>query len=150
MKRTFSTVAVVAMAMAAGAAAAGAGQEKIPELPRRGMTDVKSITLTGCVARGTATDSYTLTQASEGAAAASDATPRLPVALTGTDVDLNKHVGQSVSVSGSYANAEAAVGTAGTEKPTVPATIEGDKTTRQSFTVKSLTMIASSCMQASE
>ena len=150
MKRTFSTVAVVAMSMAVSAAAAGAGQEKIPELARPGMTDVKSITLTGCVARGTATGSYTLTRASEGAAAASDATPPLPVALTGTDVDLNKHVGQSVSVTGSYANAGVAVGTAGTEKPTVPVTIEDDKTAPRSFTVKSVTMIASSCMQASE
>ena len=46
MKRTFSTVAVVAMSMAVSAAAAGVGQEKIPELPRRGMTDVESLTLT--------------------------------------------------------------------------------------------------------
>ena len=151
MKRTFSAVALVAMSMAVGAAAAGASQNPIPELPRRGMTDVKSVTLTGCVARGTAADSYTLTQATERAETASDAAPRLPVALTGADVDLNKHVGQSVSVTGSYANAEVATGTAGTEKPSAPvATIETHENAAPSFTVKSLKMVASSCVQPGE
>lgn len=151
MKRTFSAIAVVAMSMAVSAVAAGASQDKIPELQRPDATDVKSVTLTGCVARGTAPDSYTLTESREGAAAASEAAPRLPVALTGTDVDFSKHVGHSVSVTGSYANAEAAVGTAGTDKPSpAPTATESDKKAPRTFTVKSLKMVASSCVQPGE
>jgi hypothetical protein len=149
MKRIFSTVAVVAMSMAVSAAAAGVSQERTPEVPKQGAADVKSVTLTGCVARGTGADSYTLTEAKDGAATASDATPRLRVALSGTEVDLSKHVGHSVSVTGSYANAEVATGTVGAEKPAPApaATTEYDKKALRSFTVKSLKMVASSCAQ---
>jgi hypothetical protein len=150
MKTTFSMVAVVAVSMAVGATAAARGQERIPELPRQGASDVKSITLTGCVERGPTTDSFTLREAKEGAATPSDATPRLPVALSSTDVNFSKHVGHSVSVTGSYAVAEIATGTAGTEKPApaAPAAItEGDGKTARTFTVKSLKMLADSCQQ---
>jgi DNA-binding transcriptional regulator LsrR (DeoR family) len=123
MKRTFSVMAV-AVSMAVGATAAGAVQERIPELPRPGAADVKSITLTGCVERGTEIESYTLTEAKEGATTASNVTPRLPLAISSTDVDISKHVGHSVSVTGSYAKAP------------------------RNFTVKSLKMLASSCQQS--
>ena len=152
MKRTFSAVAVVAMSMAVSASVAGVSQDKIPELQRQGMTDVKSGTLTGCVARATPTDSYTLEETKDtkdAATPATDATPRLTVTLAGTDVDLSKHVGHRVSVTGSYANAEAATGTAGAEKP-VPApaaSADGDTKPPKTFTVKSLKMVASSCQQ---
>jgi hypothetical protein len=150
MKRTFSAVAMVAVSMAVSATTAGASQETIPELPRRGVTDVKSITLTGCIERGTEIESYTLREAKESATTTSNATPRPPVALSSTDVDMSKHVGHSVSVMGSYANAEIATGTAGTEKPApAPTAItEGDAKTPRTFTVKSLKMLASSCQQS--
>ena len=149
MKTTFSIVAVVAVSMAVSATAAGRSQERIPELPRPGVTDVTSITLTGCVERGTATDSYTLREAKEGATTPSDATPRLPVALSSTDVNFSKHVGHSVSVTGSYAVTEIATGTAGTEKPAPAQTAitEGDGKPARTFTVTSLKMLASSCQQ---
>ena len=152
MTRTFSTVAVVAMSMALSATAAGGSQDKIPQLPRRDMTDMKSTTLTGCVARGTAPDTYTLTETQEGAAAPTDATPRLAVALSSTDVDLGKHVGHSVSVTGLYARADVPTATAGTEKPSPAPTaaIEDDKITPRAFAVKSLKMVAASCVQPAE
>lgn len=130
MKRTLSAVAMVVVSMAVRATAAGASQGRIPELPRPGATDVKSITLTGCVERGTEIESYTLREATEGATTTSNDTPRLPVEISSTDVHISKHVGHSVSVTGSYAKAEIATGTAGT------------------FTVKSLKMLASSCQQS--
>jgi hypothetical protein len=116
------------------------------------MTDVKSITLTGCVERATETDRYTLREAKEGATTPSDATPRLPVALSSTDVNFSKHVGHSVSVTGSYLVAEIATGTAGTEKP-VPAptaTPEGNGKTARTFSVASLKMLADSCQQSTK
>lgn len=147
MKRTFSAVTVVAMSMAISAAAAVAGQDTIPQLERRGMGDVKSVTLSGCVARGTEADSYTLAETKDAAAPASEATPRPPVALSGTDVDMSKHVGHSVAVTGSYAIPTAAPVPGATDKPaTVPATAPDDeKKAPRAFTVKSLKMIASSC-----
>ncbi len=149
MKRTISAVAVIAMSMAVSAAAAGVGQDKIPELQRQGMADAKSVTLNGCVARGTAVDSYTLTEKAKDATApaATDATPPVPVKLSGTDVDMSKHVGHSVSVTGSYALAPVATGTTGTEKPVPAPTVaaEGDTKAARTFTVKSLKMVASTC-----
>lgn len=136
--------------MTVGATAAGAVQERIPELPRPGATDVKNITLTGCVERGTEIESYTLREATEGAITTSDVTPRLPVPISSTDVHIGKHVGHSVSVTGSYAKAEIATGTAGTKKPAPPPTAStgGDGKTPRSFTVRSLKMLASSCQQS--
>jgi hypothetical protein len=152
MKRTLSAVAMVVVSMAVSAIAVGASQERIPELPRPDVSDVKSITLTGCIERGTEIESYTLREAKEGVTTTSNATPRPPVALSSTDVDLSKHVGHSVSVTGSYANTEIATGAAGTERP-VPAataTIKGDGKTPRTFTVKSLKMLASSCQQSTD
>jgi hypothetical protein len=150
MKRTLSTGAMVVVSMAASATAPGASQGRIPELPRPGATDVKSITLTGCVERGTQVESYTLREAKEGATTTSNLTPRPPVALSSTDVDISRHVGHSVSVTGSYANAEIDMSTDGTEKPAPSPTAitEGDGKTLRTFTVKSLKMLASSCQQS--
>ena len=153
MKRTFSAVAAIAMSMAFSAPAAVAGQDKIPAVQPHGTTDAKSVTLNGCVARGTATDSYTLTEKKDATApAATDATtPPVPVKLAGTDVDISKHVGHSVSVTGSYADAPHATdtptGTSGTEKPVPAPTVapEGDTKAARTFTVKSLKMVASTC-----
>ena len=49
------------------------------------------------------------------------AAPAALVTLTGTEVDLSKHVGHSVALTGSYASPNATVGTSGTEKPATPA-----------------------------
>ena len=153
MKRSFSAAAAIAMSMAFSAPAAVAGQDKISQLPQPGIVDAKSVTLNGCVARGTAADSYTLTEKKDATApaAADAATAPVPVKLAGTDVDMSKHVGHSVSVTGSYADAKVATdtptGTSGTEKP-VPAptvAIEGDTKAARTFTVKSLKMVASTC-----
>jgi hypothetical protein len=144
MKLTISTVALVALA-AVSAAAAGASQDKIPDAQRPATIDATGITLTGCVARGTAADTFTLAEVKEGAAAAAATAPAALVALTGTEVDLSKHVGHSVTLTGSYTNPSAAVGTSGTEKPATPAATEDSKKAAKTFTVKSLKMVSPTC-----
>ena len=75
------------------------------------------------MARGTAANTFTLAEVKKGEPAAADATaPAALVTLTGTEVDLSKHVGHSVALTGSYASPTATVGTSGTEKPATPAT----------------------------
>lgn len=147
MNKTISTVAVMAISMAVSVAAVGTSQERIPDVQRPGATDATSITLTGCVARGTANDSYTLTEEKKAAATATapDAAPSTElVALSSTEVDISKHVGHKVAITGSYNDSDAVVGTTGAEKPAPSASPEKDKKAK-TFTVKSLKMVAASC-----
>ena len=145
MKLTISTVALVAFAAAGSAAAAGVSQDRIPDVQRPTATyapgitliGAPDVTLTGCVARGTVADTYTLAEtkkaaapeAKEAAAPDAAAAPAL-VTLKGTDVDISKHVGHQVTVTGSYASPDATV---------------DKKDTARTFTVKSLKMVAASC-----
>lgn len=146
MKLTISTVALVALAATVSAAAAGASQDRVPDAQKPATMDAPGITLTGCVARGTAADTFTLAEVKKGAPVAADANAPAPlVALTGTEVDLSKHVGHSVTVTGSYASTTATVGTSGAEKPAAPAAIEDSKKTAKTFTVKSLKMVSATC-----
>jgi len=151
MKLTISTVALVAFA-AVSAAAAGVSQDRIPNAQRPGTMDAPGMTITGCVARGTAADTFTLAEGKTGApapAAAADSTaPAALVTLAGTDVDLSKHVGHNVTLTGSYASPTAAVGTSGTETPAVsatPAATTDSKKAAKTFTVKSLKMVSPTC-----
>jgi hypothetical protein len=98
------------------------------------------------VARGTAADTFILAEVKKGAPVAADAsTPAPLVALTGTEVDLSKHVGHSVTLTGSYASPTAAIGTSGTEKPATPAATEDSRKAAKTFTVKSLKMVSPTC-----
>lgn len=149
MKLTISTVALVALA-AVSVAAAGASQDRIPDAQRPATMDAPAATISGCVARGTAADTFTIAEVKSGAPAASaaaDAAASAPlVALSGTDVDLSKHVGHSVTLTGSYASPTAAVGTSGTEKPAATAAgSDGSAKAAKTFTVKSLKMVAPTC-----
>ena len=147
--KTICSAAVV-MSMAFGATVAGVSQDRIPELTREGRADPASATLTGCVARGAATGTYTLTNAAkDGEPMAKDALQRLTVGLSGSDVDVSKHVGHKVAVTGSYARFEFVMGTVGTKKPAAADAInDGDKKTTRTFAVKSLKMLAESCAEA--
>jgi hypothetical protein len=122
-------------------------QERIPELQREGAAGVNTPTLSGCVARGASTGTFTLTSNVKKDAAPTDAGQPATVALTGTDVDLGPHVGHLVSLTGSYLAATEPTGTAGTEK--APPAADASKPLR-TLTVKSLKMIAGSCSEAVE
>ena len=144
-----SLVAATAVCLALSGVVSVA-QEKIPELQRDGAAGANTPTLSGCVARGASTGTYTLTSHVKNAAAPTAADQPRTVALTGTDVDLGPHVGHIVSLTGSYLAATeptGPTGTAGTEKPAPAA--DASKPLR-TLTVKSLKMIASSCSEAGE
>jgi len=145
MKKTISVVALAALSMALTAAGVGASQEKqIPELQRSSAVAPEGTTITGCVARGTGAETYTLTEAKKNTSAtATPGAPAAPLTLAAKDVDLSKHVGHSVELTGSWATAaDAPIGTAGTERP---ATADASKMAAKTFTVKSVKMVASSC-----
>jgi hypothetical protein len=145
MKLTISTVALVALATAVSAAAAGVSQDRIPDAQKPGAIETPGITLTGCVARGTAADTYTLAEVKKDATGApATAAPAELIVLTGTDVDMSKHVGHSVAVTGAYANLNVPTGTSGTEKPA--ATVDTKTAAKaKTFTVKSLKMVSPTC-----
>ena len=147
MKKTTFVVALAALSMAL-TASVDARQEKIPERQKSSVAGPEGTTITGCVARGTAANTYTLTEEkkNESATAAAGA-PAAPLMLAGTDVDLSEHVGHSVEVTGSWANTDAPTGTAGTERP---AAADASKKTAKTFTVKSVKMVAATCRTAAK
>ena len=108
-----SIVAATAVCMALSGVVSVA-QERIPELQREGAAGANTTTLSGCVARGTSTGTYTLTSPEKKGEASTDADQPRTVALGGTDVDLAPHVGHTVSVTGSYVAAIESTGPTGT------------------------------------
>ena len=146
--------AITAFSVALSAGAAAAAQDRIPELKRENAP-VAAPTLTGCVARGTAAGTYTLTSgARKGGFSFKEREQPRTVALTAVDVDLAPHVGHAVSVTGNYATAPASfgspIGTSGMSKPApqVPAgTVVKELRT---FAVTSLKMVAPSCSEAAD
>ena len=149
--KTLRISAATVAALCVAFTVSGTAQERIPDAQREKAADVKTPTLTGCVARGAAGSTYTLT--STGKAAGSVATtetgakdemqPRV-VTLAATTVDLAPHVGHQVEVTGTYANAAVPTGTSGTPAPATPAASSKDALPR-AFTVQSVKMVAASC-----
>lgn len=155
--RTNSPAVAIAMCLAfTSVALAGVGQDRIPELRREAPKDVESETLTGCVARDTGPDTYKLTNVrlksvtkvltnvtKEGDLSNEMFAPA-SVRLSTIDVDLAKHVGHRVSVTGLYAGA-------GWRQPAISSTLEkGGNGTLATLSVKSLTMVADSCSEAAD
>ena len=152
--RTNSPAAAIAMWMAfTSVALAGAGQDRIPELQREAPKDVESETLTGCVVRDTGADTYkltnvrlksvtkVLTNVTKEGDLSNEMFTQAAVRLSTIDVDLAKHVGHRVSVTGLYAGA-------GWRQPAVSSPLErGGNGILPSLNVKSLTMVADSCSE---
>lgn len=152
-KMTCRTVAAVGMVLAFSTSAGAVNQERIPELPRDGRDDGSGATITGCVGRGTATGTYVLTRtAKEDEAAARGAVRRPPIVLSSTDIDMGRHVGHSVTVTGSYARewAPAFATTAATEKSAPVGVVDDSRKAPRTFTVKSLKVVADSCSQPAD
>jgi hypothetical protein len=149
MRTSCFAVAVVGMTMALGASAGVAPQEKIPLLPRLDWMDPWAVTVVGCIVQGTSADDYTLTTSiPQPEATDKDAMNSIGLVLTGTEVDLSRHVGQTVSLTGVHA-AHLTTGIAGTtssETRVSEDAVNGDdKDTRRTFAVKSLKMVAAFC-----
>jgi hypothetical protein len=154
MRTSCFAVAVVGMTMALGAAAPVATQERIPLLQRAGLMDPWAVTLVGCVAQGTSAGGYTLTTSiPQPEATNKDAMKSIRLVLTSTEVDLSRHIGHTVSVTGVQVVhwATGTTGTTGGEKVVSEGAVkDDDKKTEGTFTVKSLTMVATSCSQRAE
>ena len=116
----------------------------------------KTTTLTGCVAAGSELGTFTLTNVTREGAAATKGAPAgtsgtaMPmvdsVMLMGTKVDLSKHVGHKVSVTGTPVGAEARDHVK-PEKPGDHAKTPQPAPNQAMLTVTSLKMVAASCGQ---
>jgi hypothetical protein len=152
MRTGYSATALGAMIVVLGAAVAGMSQDTIPELQKEARSKSTSATLTGCVAQGAAAGSYILTNITK------DEQPnvknglvRTSVLLSSTDVDVSKHVGHRVSVTGVYLSQGRTTSVAAMDE-TVPTEeiARGDKLTSATFRVTSLAVVADSCSQTAD
>jgi hypothetical protein len=153
MKTIYSAIALGAMLVAFGAAAAGVSQERIPYLQREVPKDPINATLTGCVARGAAAGTYILKNITkDGEMTGKGTFERMSVVLSGTGVDVSKHVGHRVSVTGLYSTETLAIGTLGTPEraPVAEEVSQGEKKATGTFRVTSLVMVADSCSQPAD
>jgi hypothetical protein len=154
MKTSCLTVTVAAMVVGLSGATAKGIQDKIPEIPTLRAMAAKSVTVKGCVGRGTAPDTYILTNITrEGEATVKDASKPETLLLSTADIDISKHVGHEVSVTGMHAVPSQAIGTTGATdaKPATESTMtKTDAKVPTGFAVKSLTMISATCSQAGD
>ena len=117
----------------------------------------KTTTLTGCVVAGTEPGSFTLTNVTREAAPAAKSAPAgtsgtaKPMAdsvmLMGNKVDLSKHVGHKVSVTGTPSDHGGGGDHAKTQKPGEHAKMPQTGAAQAMLTVASLKMVAASCAQ---
>jgi len=159
-----ATVAMVA-GLSAYVPVTESGREQIPLLPMPQPIAAHSATVSGCVAQGTVADTYVLTGVVRDVDPLAPPTPPVPMApmanegskhetllLTGSDVDMSKHVGHKVSVTGTdIAAADRPVGTSGAVDAKAGTDSAITKTVAKvpaGFTVKSLKMISASCAEA--
>jgi len=154
MKTSCLAVTVASMVMGLSGATPRAIQDKIPEIPTLRSVAAQSVSVTGCVGRGTTPDSYVLTNATqEGVAPGKDASKLETLLLSSENIDISKHVGHKVSVTGIHAATIRAIGTTGatdvTLAPESPMTKPAAKVPA-GFAVKSLTMISATCSQAGD
>ena len=156
---TFRAIGLGVMLAVCAGTAAGRSQDRIPELQREAPKDSASETLTGCVSRGAVTGSYVLTNITRGkgdhnriAGIAAEKPEPTSVALSGSDVDISRHVGHRVSVTGRYASASLFAPRGAIEdKPLAvePAAPTGNKPLR-TFRITSLAMLSDSCSHSAD
>jgi hypothetical protein len=143
--------AAIAMCLAfSPVALAGVGQEKIPELKRETRTDVDSATFTGCLVRDTALDSYKLTNVTKAGSLITEVFTRVSVRLSTIDVDLARHVGHRVSVTGLYSPPGRAADAISLQPAVRVVEGNGENRALPTLQVKSLTMVADSCSEPAD
>jgi hypothetical protein len=152
MKASCLAITVAAMAIGLSAPAREVSQDKIPELQKPRPEVSNTTTVSGCIAHGTSSDTYVLTHVMRDVeGTAKEATEPLTLMLSGSDVDVGKHVGHKVSVTGWDVTADRAMGTTRateTSKPATEAMAKKPGTTVPGvFTVKSLKMMSASCSE---
>jgi hypothetical protein len=153
MRKRCLTLSVAAIVVGLSGPVAAVRQDKIPYIPRVQPAAEKSTTVTGCVARGTAAETYVLTNVTrEGEAPVKPAAKPESLLLSGADVDMSKHVGHQVSVTGVAAATDHAIGTTGATavKPAAESTMKTDAKVPARFTVQSLKMISATCSEVGD
>lgn len=156
MKSKLLVIALGASLTVVAAAAADRTQERIPELQREAPKDPATETLTGCVARSSAgVGTYLLTNFTKDSkdrkTTATETVEQTSVTLSGSDVDVRKHVGHRVSVTGHYAAASLVAPTHDTErKPAAASASEADNRPTRTFRITSLTMVSAACSQPAD
>ncbi len=147
-----AALSVAVSAQSGGTMATGDKMDKMDKM------EMKDATYTGCIEAGTAAGTFMLTHVSgdhmgkdamkkdtmakDGMG--KDAMASANLTLTGSSVDLSKHVGHKVSITGSAAHGKMdAMGKDAMGKDTMAK--DGMTKDASAFTVKSLKMIAASC-----
>src|SRR5262249_41677437 len=136
MKSSMTAVAVLAAAVWSVAAGAQSGGT-MPKADKMDTIQMMETSYTGCIEAGSAADTFTLTHpVAAGRMSSESMKADSPAALilSGSPVDLRKHVGHKVTVSGSLAHEKKNAMGEGRMDAAAP-----------TFTVKSLKMIAASC-----
>jgi hypothetical protein len=154
MKSKFVVIALGAM-LTVGTAAAARTQDRIPELQRDAPKEPATETLTGCVARSSAAGTYMLTNFTKDSkdrkTTATEMTEHAAVTLSGSDVDVSKHVGHRVSVTGQYATASLVAPIQDRErKPPAVLASQADNRPPRTFRITSLTMVSAACSQPTD
>jgi hypothetical protein len=162
MKKTFWSCcvmsSVMAVAISAQQAPATPAAPATPSAPAAGAqmkSDAKAVSVSGCLQKGTAADTYTFTvmPAAAGAATAAPAAAGAPTGTftvaAATGVNLTPHVGHRVELTGSVAAAPAAGSAASAGAAAAPAggataPTSGSAPT-QTFHATALKMVAPSC-----
>ena len=121
-------LSVTAIAQSGGTVARGDKMDKMDKM------EMKDTTHTGCVEAGSAPGTFMLTHLAADDHMGKDTVAPTTFSLSSAAVDLSKHVGHKVSVTGSSAHGK----TDAMEKDTMA---KGTP----AFTVKSLKMVAASC-----
>jgi hypothetical protein len=152
--KTTGCLAVIAVAVVMGLSggAAKGNQDTIPQIPTARSMASKSVTVTGCVGRGTTPDSYVLTNVTqEGHATVNDARKPETLLLSAEDIDISKHVGHLVSVTGMHAATNRATPGATDVMPaTESTTTKAAAKLPAGFAVTALKMISGTCSEAGD
>ena len=153
MKRVFAGT-VLALFCAAGLAAQMPADQKKAEPAK---SDEKSVIITGCLRAGETPNSYVLANVKDDASTTAAATPSTPpsagtsgamasgeVKLIGApaSLDLSKHVGHTVAITGSWAAAGKSSQPTGT---TGAAGAASPSSSARGFNVKSMTQQSETC-----
>jgi hypothetical protein len=152
-KKTCLAATIAAIVAGLGGSMEGM-QDQIPEIPKLQPAAAQSMTVTGCVGRGTAADTYVLTNViRDGEAVGKNASKIETLLLSGSDIDFNRHVGHKVSVTGMPAARGYTIETTGATdvRPATELTMaKTGPTIPARFTVQSLTMISATCSEAGD
>ena len=149
--RKNSCLAVTLAAIVVGLSGSLEGmQDTIPEIPKPQPAAAQSMAVTGCVGRGTTAGTYVLTNVTrDSEAQGRNADKSETLLLSGSDIDISRHVGHKVSVTGMPAARGYTIEATGATATESTMAKTGAKSPAR-FTVQSLTMISATCFETGD